>query len=103
MSEPLNTSIPQPDDEHAGGFQLDHASYGIAVFVSTVTTFGVWGIIPGLLIPAAWAFVFYSPSRPTAFAIVCAAVLVVFLLSGLVLPAVQNSRRASRILVSETT
>lgn len=86
MNEPLNTSTPQPDDEHAGGFQLDHGLYAIAVFISTVTMFGVSGILPGLLIPWAWACVFYSRSRPMGLAVVCCVIILCVCIAPMMLP-----------------
>lgn len=71
MNETPNDPTHNTADEHSRVFHLDHVLYAIAVFVSAVTTFGESGILPGVLIPIAWACVFYSRSRPTALGKVC--------------------------------
>jgi hypothetical protein len=96
MNETPNDPTHNTADEHSRVFHLDHVLYAIAVFVSAVTTFGETGILPGVLIPVAWACVFYSRSRPTALGIVCAVSILCACLIAMLLPAVQSHRTHAR-------
>jgi hypothetical protein len=94
MNELPNDSTQNRAIEPSRVFHVDHVLYGIAVFVSAVTTFGTSGILLGLLIPAAWACVFYSRSRPIVFLILFLC-LFLCLCGFLLMPANQQTGRTS--------
>jgi hypothetical protein len=94
MSETANDPPSTVEGKRSPRFPRVYVLYAIALFVSAVTTFGGYGIIPGLLIPAAWACVFYSRSRPKALAIVCAAIFLSVCLIAMLLSAVPQAREA---------
>jgi Protein of unknown function (DUF1559) len=75
--------------------RIVHLVYGLAFFWSAKETFGTSGILLAAILCAAWGWVFWSASRPRAFAIA----LLLLLLSGclltLILPATQAAREGA--------
>lgn len=74
---------------------LPYAAYAVALFASSVTTFGVAGILPAVVILAIWGCIFLSRSRVNSLASVVIVGLIVLVLIALMLPAVQPVREAS--------
>jgi len=73
-----------------------YALYGVALFVSAVTTFGAAGVLPGLLIPAAWCYIFLSRPREKALVHVIIAIALLGGIVAVVLPTTQQAREAAR-------
>lgn len=75
---------------------LAYGAYAVALFASSVSTFGTEGVLAGVLIPMGWGYVFWSTSRPRAL-IDLSVVLILagFLLSCVFMPPVE-AREASR-------
>ena len=71
-------------------------AYAIALFTSAVTTFGWYGVIPGIAIPVVWGCVFLARSRPDALLHVVILAVLALVLIVLLLPAVQSARKISR-------
>ena len=84
---------PRPD-QPPPPFRIVHFLYGITLFASSVITFGVSGILPGMLIVGAWAYIFTRHSRPRALFEVCAVIVLGFCLISLILPAMSYPRKA---------
>ena len=74
---------------------LPYAAYTVALFTSAVTTFGVEGILPAIVILAVWACIFLSRSRVDSLGYVIIVGIVALVLIALLLPAVQSAREAS--------
>jgi hypothetical protein len=74
---------------------LLYAAYAIALFTSAVTTFGWYGVIPGIAIPVVWGCVFVAESRPNAMVRVVILGAVGLIIVALVIPAMQQARNAS--------
>lgn len=73
---------------------LPYAAYAVALFTSAVTTFGAAGILPAVVILAVWGCIFFSRSRMLVSFVVAGFIVLVLIV--LMLPAVQQSREASR-------
>lgn len=70
MSELSDELQDSSSREARGPFSGVHFLYAIAFLTSSIVTFGTSGIVLGLLILGAWAFIYVSRSRPKALAIV---------------------------------
>ena len=77
-------------------FPLVYLFYAITVLAAALATFGVAGIIPAAVILLAWVIIFSSQSRPKTLALVMLLAGLFGLVTCCLLPAVQNSREASR-------
>ncbi len=73
---------------------LPYAAYAVALFTSAVTTFGVAGILPAVVILSVWGCIFFSRSKLLVSFVVVGFIVLVLIV--LMLPAVQQSREASR-------
>ncbi len=86
---------PRPDQSSLP-FRIVHFLYGITLLASSVITFGVSGILPGMLIVGAWAYIFTRHSRPRALFEVCAVIMLGMCLISMLTPSVSTARRPSR-------
>jgi len=77
-------------------FRLIHLIYITAMIASSLATFGINGLFPGIVIVSIWTAVFLSPNRKRVFVFVCALILACASLCCLTLPAVSSAREAAR-------
>lgn len=56
---------PRPDQQPLP-LRIVHYLYGITLFTSSVATFDVSGILSGMLVVGAWAYIFTSRLLPRA-------------------------------------
>ena len=74
-----------------------YALYAIAMLGAAVATFGPAGVLPGILIPLAWCYIFVSRWRPTALLNVILTFILLSCAVFLLLPAVSTAREAARL------
>jgi hypothetical protein len=86
---------PRPD-QPPPPFRIVHYLYGITLLASSAATFGGSGILPGMLIVGAWAYIFTRHSRPRALFEVCVVIMLGMCVISMLTPAVQSAREASR-------
>jgi hypothetical protein len=84
------------ESPHRIRFRLVHLLYVVAMLASSLSMFSGAGIVIGLIIVSAWAFVFLSKSRPHAFVTVCMVLLLISCTVSLLLPATRVAREAAR-------
>src|SRR5688500_13048225 len=75
--------------------RIVHLLYSVAMLAASMATFGPTAILLGIAIVAFWAWVFLGTNRPDRLIKGLVLLFVFFILSGLLLPAVQSAREAA--------